>query len=95
MVVLIGVIGGVMLNIGRIAQAIKFFKTRKARDLGLPSHLIYVSGIPLLTIYSIHIKGLSLIVLNAPGLLGLLVIIAGILLYGSFSIKVRCRKISR
>ena len=87
MFILIGIVGGVLLNIGCIPQIIKLFKTKKAKDLSLSSYLIYFCGIALLTIYSVHIKDLLLIVLNIVGLLGLLVIIAGILLYGRFSIR--------
>lgn len=82
MFILIGIIGGVMLNIGCIPQVIKLFKTQTAKDLSLSSHLVYFCGIALLTIYSIHIQDILFTVLNIFGLIGLLVIIAGILLYG-------------
>ena len=87
MFVLIGVIGGIMLNIGSIPQVIKLFRTQRAKDLSLSSHLVYFCGIILLTIYSIHIQDILFTVLNIVGLLGLIVIIAGILLYGRFSIR--------
>lgn len=92
MFILIGIIGGVMFNIGCIPQVIKLFKTQTAKDLSLFSHLVYFCGIAFLTIYSIHIKDTLLTVLNIIGLIGLLVIIAGILLYGRFSVKVKCGK---
>lgn len=92
MFILIGIIGGVMLNIGCIPQVIKLFKTQTAKDLSLFSHLVYFFGIALLTIYSIHIRNVLFIVLNIVGLIGLLIIIAGILLYGQFSIKDKCGK---
>ena len=82
MFILIGIIGGVMLNIGCIPQVVKLFKTQKAKDLSLSSHLVYFCGISLLTIYSIHIQDILLTVLNIIGLIGLLIIIVGILLYG-------------
>ncbi len=92
MFILIGIIGGVLLNIGCIPQVIKLFKTQRAKDLSLSSHLVYLCGMALVTIYSIHIKDLLLTVLNIAGLLGLLIIIAGIHLYGRFSIEEKCRK---
>ena len=82
MFILIGIIGGILLNMGCIPQVMKLFKTQRAKDLSLSSYLVYFCGIALLTIYSIYIQDLLLIVLNIVGLLGLLVIIAGILLYG-------------
>ena len=84
MFILIGIIGGVLLNIGCIPQVIKLFKTQRAKDLSLSSHLVYFCGIALLTIYSIHMQDALFTVLNIIGLLGLVVIIAGILLYGRF-----------
>ena len=93
MFILIGIIGGVILNIGCIPQIVKLFRTQKAKDLSLSSHLVYFCGIALLTIYSVHIKDILFTVLNIVGLIGLLIIIAGILLYGRFSIKVKCGKI--
>lgn len=92
MFVLIGVIGGIMLNIGSIPQVIKLFRTQRAKDLSLSSHLVYFCGIVLLTMYSVHIKDLLLTVLNIAGLLGLLIIIGGIHLYGRFSIKEKRRR---
>ena len=84
MFILIGIIGGVLLNIGCIPQVIKLFKTQRAKDLSLSSHLVYFCGIALLTIYIIHMQDALFTVLNIIGLLGLVVIIAGILLYGRF-----------
>ena len=92
MFILIGIIGGVMLNIGCIPQVIKLFKTQTAKDLSLFSHLVYFFGIALLTVYSIHIQDVLFTVLNILGLIGLLLIITGILLYGRFSIKDKCGK---
>jgi len=93
MFILIGIIGGVMLNIGCIPQIVKLFRTQTAKDLSLSSHLVYFCGIAMLTVYSIHIQDVLFTVLNIIGLIGLLLIIAGILLYGRFSSKSRCRKI--
>jgi len=92
MFILIGIIGGVMLNIGAIPQVVKLFKTQKAKDLSLFSHLVYFCGIALLTIYSIHIQDVLFTVLNILGLIGLLVIIIGIVLYGRISIIEKLRK---
>jgi len=94
MFILIGIIGGVMLNIGCIPQIVKLFRTQTAKDLSLSSHLVYFCGIAMLTVYSIHLRDVLFTVLNIIGLIGLLLIVAGILLYGRFFIKVRCRKIA-
>jgi len=93
MFILIGIMGGIMVNIGCIPQVIKLFRTRRAKDLSLSSHLLYFCGIAFLTVYSIHIEDALFTVLNIVGIIGLLVIISAILLYGKFSTKVRCRKI--
>ena len=92
MFILIGIMGGIMVNIGCIPQVIKLFRTRRAKDLSLSSSLVYFCGIMLLTIYSIKIQNVLFTVLNIVGLIGLLIIIVGILLYGRFSIKVKCGK---
>ena len=62
-------------------QAYKIFSTKQAQALSLPAFLISLIGIISYLWYGIFLKNKVLILANVIGLLGVMIVIIGIVLY--------------
>lgn len=75
-------ITGVFLGLGSLPQAIKIFRTRKARDIAPTSYVIMVFGSFIWILYGLELKSLPIMIPNMLGVVLGTVILVGWLRYG-------------
>jgi len=61
---IIGLLAGTLCTISFIPQAIKIFKAKQAKDLSLPTFVMFSLGVFLWLVYGIVIRALPIILTN-------------------------------
>ena len=79
---IIGPIGNVMFYL----QAYKIFASKSASTVSGPGFFISVIGLSSWLLYGILLKNKPLIIANGFGVLGAILTLSGVLMYGNFSI---------
>lgn len=74
-----GLLGVLIVSLSGIPQLVKIMKTKSVQDLSLPFFLLLVTGVVLLTVYTVAIGNLIYTVGNALTLVVTLIIIGAIL----------------
>lgn len=77
---------GVITNIMFYLQAYKIFASKSAEAVSGPGFLICVIGLGSWLIYGVLLKNTPLIIANAFGVIGAILVFIGILIYGNFSL---------
>lgn len=65
----LGYLGGFLIVISLIPQAVKSYQTRSTRDISKKTYLIYLSGTGLYFLYSIYISNGPMMLTNGAALL--------------------------
>ncbi|MGC9553925.1 MAG: SemiSWEET family transporter [Thermoplasmatota archaeon] len=76
-----GLLGVLILSLSGVPQLIKIMKTKSVRDLSLPFFLLLLTGVVLLTAYTLAIENLIYTIGNAITFVVTLIIIGAILVW--------------
>ncbi len=73
---------GVFLGLGSLPQAVKIFRTKKARDIAPTTYVIMVVGSSVWILYGMELKSLPIMLPNILGVILGTVILVGWFTYG-------------
>lgn len=76
-------LSGVVLGLGSLPQAIKIFRTKRARDIAPASYVIMVLGSFIWILYGLELKSLPIVIPNILGVILGAVILIGWFRYGT------------
>lgn len=82
---IIGLVGGILISIGPLAQLIKIIRTRKTKDISLKWLALYTSGMATSILYTLYYKIYPILI---PGILETIVILSILII----KICALCRK---
>ncbi len=74
-------ISGTIMGFSFFPQAYRIFKRRSAEDISILTYLVLLIGAIIWIVYGIEIKDSPLIIANSAGVLNILLVVIGCILY--------------